>query len=308
MTTPQLIEDLVARYRREIETFQSALYGEADTRKEFIEPLFAALGWDVTNVAQNAEAYKDVVNKYSLKYLGQTHKAPDYAFRIGGHRSFFVEAKKPSVDIARDMSSAYQLRRYGWTANLPVSILTNFRTVAVYDCGRAPKETDSASVARTLIIRWDELIDRWDELTQLLGKTSVYQGSLDRYASASSRRRGTSLVDDEFLKQMEIWRSNLASNIALRNRSLDVTELNEAVQQTIDRIVFLRIAEDRGIETYGTLKDVVSRSGIHAGLLGIFRAADLRYNSGLFHFRDEKNQFSHPDQLTPRLTIDDRTP
>src|SRR6202034_846016 len=89
--------------------------------------------------------------------------------------------------------------------------------------------------------------------------------------------------------------------------SLDVAELNEAVQQTIDRIVFLRIAEDRGIETYGTLKDALVGSGVYARLLAVFHAADLRYNSGLFHFRDEKDQFSYPDQLTPRLEIDDRT-
>ena len=162
-----------------------------------------------------AEAYKDVVNEYSLK-VGGSHKAPDYAFRVGGIRKFFVEAKRPG-SISTDPAPAYQLRRYGWTAKLPVSVLTNFRHIAVYDCAIRPNQTDRPSVARTLLIPWSELNARWDDLQGLLGKNSVYQGSLDRYAIGATRRRGTALVDDEFLKQMEQWRTSITHNIALRN-------------------------------------------------------------------------------------------
>jgi hypothetical protein len=153
---PQTVLDLVTRYNREERTFQSAAYGEADTRKEFVEPLFHALGWDVYNSDHHSERYKDVVNEYSLR-VGSSHKAPDYAFRVGGTRTFFVEAKRPGVDITRDSSPAYQLRRYGWTAKLPVSVLLNFRDIAIYDCGRRPKESDGPSVARTLLISWRDL-------------------------------------------------------------------------------------------------------------------------------------------------------
>ncbi len=168
---------MVARYRREAAVLQSAAYGEADTRKEFVEPLFTALGWDVANNAHNAEAYKDIVNEYSLK-VGGTVKAPDYAFRIGGTRTFFVEAKRPGVDIVKDPAPAFQLRRYGWTAKLPVSVLINFRHIAVYDCGRRPSENDKPALARTLLVPWQELPERYHELADLLGKTSVLQGSL----------------------------------------------------------------------------------------------------------------------------------
>ena len=301
----QTVLDLLARYEREKTVLQSDAYGEADTRKEFIEPLFAALGWDVTNRSMYAEAYKDVVNEYSLK-VGSTHKAPDYAFRVGGVRKFFVEAKRPGIDVSTDSASAYQLRRYGWTAKLPVSVLTNFRHIAVYDCAKRPEQTDRPSVARTLLIPWSELAPRWDELQALLGKEEVYRGSLDRYATGATRRRGTALVDDEFLKQMEQWRGDLARNFALRNKSLTVPELNEAVQQTIDRLIFLRIAEDRGIEVYGGLKDQASGTGVYARLMELFHAADLRYNSGLFHFREEPQVSGAPDNLTPGLHADDK--
>ena len=55
-------------------------------------------------------------------------------------------------------------------------------------------------------------------------------------------------MDDAFLAEIERWRDLLARNIALRNPQLNQRELNYAVQMTIDRIIFLRIAEDRGIE------------------------------------------------------------
>lgn len=305
MNVPPLVQSLIERYTREEHILQSAAYGEADLRKEFVEPLFTALGWDVANVSQHAETYKDVINEYSLR-IGDTHKAPDYAFRVGGNRIFFVEAKRPGVDITVDPAPAYQLRRYGWTAKLPISILVNFRHLAIYDCGRRPKESDRPAVARTLLIPWRQLADRWNELASLVGKTAVYQGSLDRYTTDAGRRRGTSLVDDAFLEQMEQWRSDLASNIALRNNQLIIEELNECVQQTIDRLVFLRIAEDRGIEPYGSLRDATHGSGVYAKLLAIFKAADVRYNSGLFHFRTERGISGKPDQLTPNIHIDDR--
>lgn len=56
-----------------------------------------------------AEAYKDVIHEDAIR-VGEAIKAPDYAFRIGGTRKFFVEAKKPSVNLKDDISPAYQLR------------------------------------------------------------------------------------------------------------------------------------------------------------------------------------------------------
>jgi hypothetical protein len=106
---------------------------------------------------------------------------------------------------------------------------------------------------------------------------------------------------------MEGWRETLARNLAIRNPELEnVRQLNYAVQMTIDRIVFLRICEDRGIEKEGQLKELTLESGIYANLCGLFRTADKRYNSGLFHFEKEKDQSSHPDDLTPRLKVDDK--
>ncbi|MCD4699993.1 MAG: restriction endonuclease subunit M, partial [Phycisphaerae bacterium] len=300
---PQAVLSLAERFARHRDDYHKGRYGETQVRREFIDPFFSALGWDVDNRAGYAEAYKDVIHEDAIKVGGVT-KAPDYCFRIGGARKFFLEAKKPSVDIAGETGPAYQLRRYAWSAKLPLSVLTDFEEFAVYDCRIRPKPTDKASAARTLYIRYDEYAERWDEIASIFSKEAVLQGSFDKYA-AGRKKRGTAEVDTEFLREIEKWRDALARNIALRN-TLDKRELNFAVQRTIDRIIFLRICEDRGVETYASLQALINGTDTYARLMQMFRAADDRYNSGLFHFNTERDRPTAPDSLTPTLNIDDK--
>lgn len=150
MPLPPVLKELVEQFEHNKESYVSSRYNEAQVRREFIDPFFRQLGWDVDNTSGYAEAYKDVLHENSLK-IGETSKAPDYGFRIGGTRKFFLEAKKPSINISDDAEPAYQLRRYAWSAKLPISILTNFRTFSVYDCRIKPEKADKASVARSSI-------------------------------------------------------------------------------------------------------------------------------------------------------------
>jgi hypothetical protein len=154
---------------------------------------------------------------------------------------------------------------------------------------------------------YDEYIERWDEIAAIFSREAVWKGALDRYAESSKGKKGTTEVDDEFLKDMNEWRVALARNIALRNPQVkDEQQLNYAVQMTIDRIIFLRICEDRGIEPEEQLKTIASAPNIYANLLELFRRADLRYNSGLFNFTHDKDDNTPPDAFTPTLSIDDR--
>jgi len=139
MTTamPSIVSELVDRFREHADAYHAGRYNETQIRREFIDPLFKALGWDVDNSQGYAEAYKDVIHEDAIRIGGAT-KAPDYCFRIGGIRKFFVEAKKPRVDIKGDPGPAFQLRRYAWSAKLPLSILTDFEELAVYDCRVKP--------------------------------------------------------------------------------------------------------------------------------------------------------------------------
>ena len=297
--------DLIERFELHADTYRRQEYNETQVRREFIDPLFAALGWDVDNESGHAEAYKDVIHEDAIKVGGST-KAPDYCFRIGGVRKFFVEAKKPSVSVGDDPGPAYQLRRYAWSNKLPLSIVTDFEEFAVYDCRIKPRPDDKPSTARVLYLKCDEFPKRWDEIASIFSKDAILKGSFDKYAESNKRKRGTAEVDDEFLKEIESWRDELARNIALRNPQLSVRNLNYAVGKTIDRIIFLRMCEDRGVETYAQLRLLLNGPRVYPRMVEIFYRADQRYNSGLFHFEPEKDRPDEPDTLTPNLTIDDK--
>jgi type I restriction-modification system DNA methylase subunit len=305
MPVPEIIKELVDRFEQHRDSYHSGKYNEAQLRREFLDPFLEALGWDVFNKKGYAEAYKDVIHEDSLDVEGE-NKAPDYAFRIGGTRKFFVEAKKPSVRIETDIHPAFQLRRYAWSAKLPLSILTDFEEFAVYDCRAKPDKTDKASTGRVMLLSYKDYVEKWDEIAAIFSREAVLKGSFDGYAEGLKGKKGTAEVDDAFLAEIERWRELLAKNIALRNPSLTVRELNYAVQMTIDRIVFLRICEDRGVERDEQLKEIANGKDVYKNLCQLFQRADTRYNSGLFHFKKEKEQSSPADSLTLGLQIDDK--
>ena len=305
MAAPKKVIELVERFRQNFEDYKSGSYNETQLRREFLDPFFEILGWDVSNKKGYADAYKDVIHEDSIKVGGYT-KAPDYGFCIGGTRKFFLEAKKPSVNIKGDIHPAYQLRRYAWSAKLPLSILSDFEEFAVYDCRIKPVQTDGAATARILYFSYTEYEDRWDEIESIFSRESVLKGSFDRYAESTKAKKGTAEVDDAFLKEIESWRNVLARNLALRNPELTQRQLNFAVGRTIDRIIFLRICEDRGVEDYGQLMALQNGTRVYARLRQLFHRADDRYNSGLFHFKVEKDRSEPPDDFTLNLIIDDK--
>jgi hypothetical protein len=304
MAAPPAIEDLVRRFEEQRPDYQSTQYNETQVRREFIDPLFEALGWDVANRAGRPEAFKDVVHEDRV-LVGGALRAPDYSFRLGGHRQFLLEAKKPSVNLHDAPSPAFQLRRYAWSAQLPVSVLSDFEELAVYDCRQEPTLADDAATARLLYFTCPEYISRWDEIADLFSREAVVAGSLEAYRQSLKVKRGTAEVDGSFLREIEGWRALLAKDLAKGNHDLTERNLNFAVQQTIDRIVFLRIAEDRGLEPYGSLGDTLETSDVYQQLVDLFRRADSRYNSGLFHFAKEAHRASEPDLLTPELSVSD---
>lgn len=305
MSVPPKILELVDLFHRNAAAYHAPQYNEAMVRQEFINPLFKCLGWDMDNEQGYAEAYKDVIHEAAIKIGGAT-KAPDYCFRIGGAAKFFLEAKRPSVSIKDDPAPAYQLRRYAWTGKLALSILTDFEEFAVYDCRVKPAHTDKAGVARILYLRCDDYPQRWDDLAGIFAREAVLKGSFDKYAESNKAKRGTAAVDTAFLQEIESWRELLARNLALRNPHLGQRELNYAVQATIDRIIFLRMCEDCGVEPYGQLQKLLQEPDVYANLLVLYRKADDRYNSGLFHFVAEKGRSEAPDTLTPSLLLDDK--
>ncbi|MEQ8674175.1 MAG: N-6 DNA methylase [Aggregatilineales bacterium] len=304
MPAPDSIRELVEKFENEKQRFTASNYNETQVRVEFINPFFAALGWDVTD--SRHVTHEDRVD---VEEDGKTKpKHPDYGFMIDNVVRFYVEAKAPHVNIKTSVDPAYQVRRYGWSAKLPASILTDFEEFSLYDCRIRPELSDKKSnVNRPRYYLYTDYVDKWDEIAGLLSYESVRNNKLDDFIRGE-KVRGIETVDEAFLNELESWREKLAKDIALHNHALRdpsrIRDLNMAVQLTIDRIVFLRICEDREIEPYGRLRDLKNNTGIYEELKQFFRQADTRYNSGLFHFADEAKR-EDPDNLTLSLTIGD---
>lgn len=282
------IKQLVDRFNEQLPYYKKADYNETQTRREFIDPFFKALGWDIDNEQGLAEAYKDVIHEYKLK-IKQSTKAPDYCFTISGQPKFFVEAKKPSVYIKEDTTPAYQVKRYGWNAKLSISIVTDFEEFAIYDCTKKPNIKDKATTGRIKYLTFNEYLTEFDFLWETFAKERVLRGSFDKFVKSDASKRGTSTVDYDFLQSMEEWRKYLATNIAINNHSYEEDDINFVVQQTLDRIIFLRICEDRSIEPKGRLKaTITTKAIIYNNLFDYFKEADAKYNSGLFDFKKDK--------------------
>ena len=152
---------LVKQFNRNAATYRNPDYNETRARIEFINPLFEALGWDVTNREGNAPQYQEVIHEFSEEIEG-VRKAPDYAFRTGSREpKFFVEAKKPGVNVKTDARAAYQLRRYAWSARLPLSRHTAPQpTGCCHTCAcaqaqvSAPQQLNLTIVAAWSVYQW----------------------------------------------------------------------------------------------------------------------------------------------------------
>ena len=190
MPVPDKLLHLIEVFDRNAEAYHRGSINETETRVQFIDPMFELLGWDVRNTSGYAEAFKDVVHEDTVRIEG-TPSAPDYSFRIGGSRVFFLEAKRPAVNIEQDSSPALQLRRYGWTCKLPLGVLTDFGEFAVYDTRVKPAKTDKVTVARVQFIRYTEYPDKWDEIAATFSKEAVLQGSFHKYAESATAKKGT---------------------------------------------------------------------------------------------------------------------
>ncbi|WP_157147664.1 Eco57I restriction-modification methylase domain-containing protein [Brachyspira pilosicoli] len=294
-----------------VDNFQNGIKSknETETRRYYIDKFFEALGWDVGN----EKGKREVIHEDIVKVKGKT-KFPDYGFYFKGKRVFFVEAKDTKVDIKNDSRPAFQLRSYAWSAKLGVSILTDFEEFAVYDCTVRPKENDRTEAARIKYFTYEDYLKEgvFDYIYDLFERENVANGSLDAYSENLCNRKGSETVDVHFLSTLDELRTKLAVVISKLNREMSEKNINYAVQQIIDRIIFLRVAEDRNVENYGLLalanpknknEDDFKNYGFNGensyyeNLNYIFDRANEKYNSGLF---DE-------DAIVRNLNIDDKT-
>jgi type I restriction-modification system DNA methylase subunit len=220
-------------------------------------------------------------------------KKPDYRFRIKGQTKFFVEAKKPFVDLSRSQEAIFQVKRYGFSGRVPVSILTDFEEFRVFDCTNRPQfEKPKLGVLKDYDFIYKKYLDHFDKLFDTFSRDAVEAGSLETLTKRLLQKKtGDFALDKEFLEDLSKWREELAREIAghprNRKRLTDYT-LNESVQRILDRIVFLRVCEDREIEVENTLLAILrlwqNRPGIslYSLLNDLFKQRRALYNGLLF--------------------------
>lgn len=277
----QQLEKLVNKYELNKKLYERQSYNETELRVEFLNPLFKLLGWDVDNEQGRPSYSREVRHEASVlvdEGDAKRNKKPDYLFQLGSKKCFYLEAKKPSVDIIDQGSPAFQTRRYGWSGSLGISVLSNFKDLVIYDCSIRPVEGDAPNVGRIVRFHYSEYTDRFDEIKSWLSRETVLNGTFDAKVSRASSEFESEPFDKYFLDQIRSWRILLSKDISSNPMVQSDEALNSYVQRILNRILFLRICEDKELERYEELKEVNSSRD----LLDIFKRADNRYDSGLF--------------------------
>ena len=304
-TLRQDIQSLVEKFDRDKYHYLSKDYLEAQTRKDFIDPLFEALGWDISNKAGLPPFEREV-----LLEKGETSGRPDYNFRLGGASKFFVEAKAPpeSLDSVRHV---LQAKSYAWnTKEVFIVVLTDFEGLRVFDASLPP---DRKTPLQGLIIdlKYTEYLNNLDKLL-LLSKEAVSQGSLERLLlkDAKSKRQRIP-VDKKFLQDMGLWREGLAKDVYRHDPEISVRTLNEVVQKLLDRIVFIRIAEDRKIIAPRTLFEIAQlwkaegkKRPIQYHLNNLFREINADLNGDIFKSPHACEQYEIDSALLSEIIED----
>ncbi len=267
------IAKLVEKYEKIKAEGKIKQYNEAQTRNEFIEPLFELLGWDMRNVYERNEVVvEETISKGRV----------DLAFRLNGIPKFFLEAKSLKADLDIE-SYSRQAINYSWNKGVSWAVLTDFESLKIFNA-----QTNSKKLIDKLVfeIQCQEYISDFDRLW-LLSKESFSSNELDKYAEKYGKKIKKLTVNEKLYDDLKKARGILTESFRQWNEGVDQETLDEGVQRILDRLVFIRVLEDRGLEP-PTLKELTrawKKDGdiqIFKSLIEKFRELDDIYDSNLF--------------------------
>lgn len=289
------LEKLIRRFESERTHYLSKGYSEAQARVDFITPFFKALGWDVENEEGLPHHSREVV----VEAAEDTGGRPDYSFRVAGQTKFFVEAKAPSeeLDTAKHI---LQAKTYAWnTKQVFFVVLTDFEEFRFYDASIRPDER-KPDEGLLLKLKYTDYPANAAKLWEF-SRERVAAGALEALLPRDRRTQRLRIpVDAAFLDEMTGWREDLAKDIYKNNPNLTARQLNEIVQRLLDRIVFIRIAEDRRVIEKNQLRDVVEEWKARGGKFHIFE-----WLNDLFHrINEDFNGEIFKPHLSEEIKID----
>lgn len=268
----QDIAKLIEKFRTTLAEGKLKDYNEGQTKKDFIEPLFEALGWDV-----DSEDVK-VEEKVSRDRV-------DYAFRLGGITKFLVEAKKLSADL-EDVEHAKQVLKYAWNKDVVWAVLTNFESLKIFN---AQWKAQNISQNRFIELKWDCFLDKFDKLW-LLSTESIQNGELNKEAEEVSKTiKKLPPIGSQLFEDFNEIRRSLSDNIRSLNQRLNLSgdDIDAAVQKILDRLIFIRVCEDKGLEEKDLRRNLrewkeTGNGSLIKRIRGLFSAYKQTYDSGLF--------------------------
>lgn len=270
---------LVEKYTELEKEGQIGKYNEEMTKKDFILPLFDALGWNT--VDSREVSAEEAVSKQRV----------DYGFRINGIPKFFLEAKSLREDLD-NRKFIDQAINYAWHKGCTWAVLTNFVSVVVFN---AELKTEHPWQSQLKRIRCTEFLEHFDELW-LLSRESFEQGVIDKEAEKWGKKTKKSSVDKQLLTDFTRFRELLSKNITKlnQNRNLTEEELDESIQRILDRLIFVRNCEDRELEARTLISNLRQwesrgRGQLLKSLREVFAYFDKEYNSKIFakHLSDD---------------------
>lgn len=222
-----------------------------ETMRTWINQMLAVFGWNVRNTNHVLqEVPLDITERTTLNKIGSTNTRPDYTLMNGRVRLFFLDAKKRTVNIKDDNSVAFQIRSYGWSIGASYSVVTNMDELAIYDCTAMPRHTDNADFARIVYLKMENYTDNFDCLNSFLGREETINND------HRIKFVGKDSINKNFSKALSSVRLNLAQAIINGNhRPISIADINLWTQIILNRILFIRVCEARGLERDGLLKD-----------------------------------------------------
>lgn len=244
-------------FRAFITNYQEACKrGELDMASEetiraWINQMLAVFGWNVRNTNHVLqEVQLETLERATLSGIGSTNTRPDYTLMNGRVRLFFLDAKKRTVNIREDKGVAFQIRSYGWSIGASYSVVTNMDELAIYDCTAMPRHSDNADFARLAYLKVEDYTDNFECLNSYLG----YEEAINN--NKNERFVGKDSIDKNFSKTLSNVRLNLAQAIINGTHgTINIADLNLWTQIILNRILFIRVCEARGLEKDGLLKD-----------------------------------------------------
>lgn len=279
----QKIEELVERFLSRQSEYEEPSYLERQLQNDFLNKLFEYLGWDLSNEQNLSPKEREV-----LVEKGDTKGRPDYSFRLNGEDIFFVEAKAVSAGTEKQ-EFIFQTKGYGWNSKkVNITVLTDFKTFKVYDSSLKP-EMNRKDIGLIFELICLEYAKSAFEKLWLFSKQEVQNGSLEKLLSKDAKSKRLRIpVDSAFLKQMTKWREQLAKDVYKHNSEITVFTLNDVVQRILDRLVFIRLLEDRKIIDSRTLKEIVENwnqakhRDIQSQLNILFKQLNQDFNGEIF--------------------------